>query len=103
MREERPVHAQSRHQKCIISQCTGCSTHENDSITTHEEHVAVALDGLRVGMRVPRDQFSCSASGENRIAHPDHALTGLLVDIDDVDGLLDLGENHVHVAVVGLH
>lgn len=39
---------------------------------------------------------------QHSVAHPHYTLIGLLVCVDDVNGLLDFAQDHVHVAIVGL-
>jgi hypothetical protein len=39
---------------------------------------------------------------EETKTHPDDVLPRRLIRVDDVDGLLDLADDHVHVAIVGV-
>lgn len=79
-------------------------THEDDAVTADKEHVAIPLDCLQSGELGTGSALGIVSEPAGRVglAHPYDGFRGGLVRVDDVDGLLDFAQDHVHMTVVSL-
>ena len=79
-------------------------THEDDTVTAHEQHFTVSLDRLATAQHegVSHVDSDGPVTRERETTDPDDVLLSLLINVDEVDRLFDVAQDHVHVSVVCL-
>lgn len=76
------------------------TTDQDDTISSHEQHIHVPLHRLSHPMHQYASIFSLRDARLG--AHPHDALVRSFRHLDDIDGLLHLGQYHVHMPIVRL-